>query len=697
MGITNMGLKSKFVAALLAVGIIPFAVLGILSHHMSADTLTRQTFNEYKQIRDLKKLQLEMFFSGLKNDVVILAHTPYVMEALEALELSFNREGGVNSGRFTGKKEGRYDAPANYRHIHDQYYPQFAFHTAQQGYHDIFLLDAKKGNILFSIAKDPDFGTRVTAVDSPFQDAWQAAAKGGVVVSDMALYAPSGNVPAQFVAAPVMKNGDIIGVVAIQVSIDNITKIISERSGMDKSEEIFLVGQDKRMRSNSLLDPENRSVAASFARSEKGLVDTPATRAALAGSTGEMITTDYDGNEVLAAYTHFNPGTTTWGIIAQIHKSEALAPVSALKWTMGIIAMICIAAIIAFAFYLSGKMTKPMILGSRFAEGVAKGDFTQTLAIDQKDEIGLLAKSLSKMSERLRALFKDLAEGALTLSGASTELSAISSQMKANAEQTALGSNTVASAAEQMSANMASVAGAAEQASTNMNTVAAASEQMTATISEIAESADRARHITHEAVDQATRASDTIDHLGIAAREIGKVTESITDISEQTNLLALNATIEAARAGDAGRGFAVVAHEIKELAKQAALASEEIKNKIEGIQQSTDGAVTCIGQVSSVINQVDEIVSTIAAAVEEQSVTTREIAGNVSHAAQGMADITENVTQSSTAAAEIAKDIARVNQAAAEISTSSAQVNDSAAALSKLAETIKTRTTVCKF
>ncbi len=690
-------LKSKFIAALLAVGIIPFAILGGVSQWMTIDESTRQTFEKYMAIRDLKKHEMAQFYADRENDVAILAGTPYVINALESLSFSFNTEGGVNSGRFVGQTQGQFQAPANYRHRHDQFFPQFAFHMAQQGYHDIFLLDAKKGNIVFSVSKKPDFGTRVTTVKSPLQHAWQAASKGGVLVSDMAPYAPSENMPAQFVAAPVKKKGDVIGVVAIQLSIDTITQILSADSGMGNSGELFLVGQDQRMRSNSLLDPENRSVTASFARGDKGKVDTPAVKAALQGDTGEMMTTDYNGTPVMSAFTPFDIGDTSWAIIAQVHKSEALAPAFVLQRTMGIIAICCILVIIVLAYYLSRIMAKPIAKGSWFAEKLAEGDFTHTLDIHRKDEIGLLADSLNTMAMKLRAMFKDLAEGTVTLAGSTTELSAISSQMKSGAEQTAQRSNTVASAAEQMSTSMTSVADATEQASTNLNTVAAAAEEMTATISEIAESADRARHITHDAVGQATRASDTVNELGTAARDIGKVTESITEISEQTNLLALNATIEAARAGDAGKGFAVVANEIKELAKQAALASEEIKNKIGGIQQSTDGTVTRIGQITGVINQVDEIVSTIAAAVEEQSVTTREIAGNVSQAARNMTDITENVTQSSTAATEIARDITLVSDSAVEITDSSTQINDSIEALSELAENIKVRTDRCKF
>src|ERR1017187_5300530 len=152
---------------------------------------------------------------------------------------------------------------------------------------------------------------------------------------------------------------------------------------------------------------------------------------------------------------------------------------------------------------------------------------------------------------------------------------------------------------------------------------------MTATIGEIASNSEKARRITEDATRQAARISEQMNQLGTAAQQIGKVTETITEISSQTNLLALNATIEAARAGSAGKGFAVVANEIKGLAQQTAAATEDIKGRIAGVQSSTAGGIAEIGKVTQVIREVSDIVSAIAAAIEEQATVTKDIARNI--------------------------------------------------------------------
>lgn len=361
------------------------------------------------------------------------------------------------------------------------------------------------------------------------------------------------------------------------------------------------------------------------------------------------------------------------------------------KWQYALI-LLGVSALMLAVFVgliVSSTVTKPVAKAVGFAEKMSQGDFTQTLEIKQKDEIGMLAGALNSMITNLGGMFKEIATGVGTLDASSKELSNISHHMSEGANNTSSKSNTVSAAAEEMSSNMDSVAATMEETATNVGLMASAAEQMTASINEIAQNTEKARSIAAQAVSESDEASVQINELGKAAKEIGKVTEAITEISEQTNLLALNATIEAARAGESGKGFAVVANEIKELARQTAEATGEIKKEIDGVQRSTEGTVVQIEQISKVINQLNEIVETIATAVEEQSVTTKEIAGNVVQASQGIQEVTQNVTQATTVTGEMTRDISEVNQASGEIANSSSQVNMSAQELYGLADQLK--------
>jgi len=318
-----------------------------------------------------------------------------------------------------------------------------------------------------------------------------------------------------------------------------------------------------------------------------------------------------------------------------------------------------------------------------------EGDLTIRLAVSSGDEVGELASDFNRFMGKLQALISDVAGNSQSLNNSSGSLFSLSEKLSAVSIGMSEKSNSVADSADEMSQKMASVASASEEASTNVKMVAVSAEQMTASVSEIATNTEKARQVTVEAVAQARGASTKVDELGIAAVDISKVTEVITEISEQTNLLALNATIEAARAGEAGKGFAVVANEIKELAKQTADATGEIKNKIQGIQLSTNATVSEIEQILKVINKVNDIVGTIATAVEEQSVTTREIAMNVAQAAQGIDDVNKNVAESSHVASTIAEEISAVDHSATKVSEESSQAKIGANNLSDMAEQLE--------
>lgn len=268
----------------------------------------------------------------------------------------------------------------------------------------------------------------------------------------------------------------------------------------------------------------------------------------------------------------------------------------------------------------------------------ATGDLTRDLDITGDDAIGRVAEGLRSLLTTLRTSMGNIGGTADTLASAAGQLTALAEGMGEGASMT--------------SDRAASASSASVQVSASIQTVATAAEEMTASIREIARNATEAATVATDAVNVASEAQTTVASLGESSAEIGQVIKVITSIAQQTNLLALNATIEAARAGDAGRGFAVVANEVKELAKETAKATEEIGQKIEAIQNDTQGAVSAISRIAEVIARINDIQSTIASAVEEQTATTNEIARSVTEAAAGAGGIAEDVTQVATAAAQ---------------------------------------------
>ena len=350
--------------------------------------------------------------------------------------------------------------------------------------------------------------------------------------------------------------------------------------------------------------------------------------------------------------------------------------------TLSLIALICI-------YLIQSGIVKPLQEVNSFIDKIAGGDLRGKLEARSNDEIGNMVTQLSNMTGKLNGMVKEITGAGDTLFTSSGKLGISADEFSAVAGDTASRTISVAAAAEEMSANMSTVAAATEQAATNIALVSTATEEMTSTISGIVKSTEKAQEITKMAVQEASSASEKVDELGRAAIEIGKVTEAITEISEQTNLLALNATIEAARAGEAGKGFAVVANEIKELAKQTASATGEIKKRIDSIQDSTEATVKQIQQITQVIGEVNAIVSSIVTAVDEQSATTNEIAENISQASIGIQEVTVNVAQVSTVSNSVAQEIAEVSQSADSISHGSITMKTNVVELTKMAEQLK--------
>jgi methyl-accepting chemotaxis protein len=338
----------------------------------------------------------------------------------------------------------------------------------------------------------------------------------------------------------------------------------------------------------------------------------------------------------------------------------------------------------------------PLTVTARYVEQIGRGDIPPKITAGYEGDLATLKENLNAAIDAISALVADtcmLAEAAVAgqlgaradasrhrgdyqtiLEGVNETLETVVDPLKVTAAQAATISasaealTTVAtqmgSTATQTAAQAQVVASAAEEVGKTLQTVSASAEEMSASIREIAKATSEATRVAGTAVRAAERTNASVSKLGESSAEIGKVIKVITLIAQQTKLLALNATIEAARAGEAGKGFAVVASEVKELAKQTATATEDISRKIEAIQSDTGAAVSAIGEISAIIDQISDIQGSIATSVEEQTATTNDIARNVGEGARGSAEIARNITSVASAARDTTTAAADVQQAA---------------------------------
>lgn len=353
--------------------------------------------------------------------------------------------------------------------------------------------------------------------------------------------------------------------------------------------------------------------------------------------------------------------------------------------------LITVILISALFLFIQRLVSNPIDKLHAMLQDIAEGDGDLTKRLDDKnrDEIGELARNFNVFIEKLQGIITTITGNADTVASSSAELSAVSSTIAANSEEMSVQTSMVASATEEASSNINIISSSADVMSQTVNSVASAIEEMSASLNEVARNCKKELDIAEAANNHARGSKEIMDRLGAAAKSINNVVEVINDIADQTNLLALNATIEAASAGDAGRGFAVVATEVKELAKQTAVATQEIEKQIEDMQSNALSAAKAIDQVTKVIAEVNALSQMIVGAVEQQIGTVNEVATSVGSVRSGAEEVARNVTESAKGLSEISHTIAGVNSAVSDTAQGVTQVKRSADDLSRLSENLK--------
>jgi signal transduction histidine kinase/ActR/RegA family two-component response regulator len=401
----NLPTRVLLLIGCLAAALGPLVVVAFVSYEASRAALKAQAFRQLESARTLKKEQIERAFRERGRAVSVLVRDPYLAQAFGEICAAYREEGGAASRAFAGHDQRRFDAPAAYRAVHDRHYPYFAAYVDEQGYYDLLFVDARTGECCFSVEKETDFATAISEQPTSLGDAWRRVMAGGhVEVSDTRLYPPSANAAAQFVAAPVVTQQGVAGVVALQISIDSIDAVMRERAGMGSTGETYLVGSDGRLRSNSQLDP-SRTVEAAF-RGElvASDVDREASRPALAGQTGSAILRESNGRAVLAAWAPVDVGGgTTWAIVAVIGEGEIDAQIDR-ALSAKILAVVAGAAIVSVLLALSISLGIARAVSAASAQVSMLSDAVLAGDIGARGDPGAVSRELRDIVFRVNGL-----------------------------------------------------------------------------------------------------------------------------------------------------------------------------------------------------------------------------------------------------------------------------------------------------
>lgn len=647
-------------------------------------------------IRQEKAQNLKDYLKSIHEDLLLTAEGENAVIAMRRLREGWNSLEAADRTDYlqnwypkaTNKELTQANDGSLYSAAHSEIHPWFRDLLNQRGYHDIFLIDPQ-GNIIYSTLKEPDFATnlkhgpwKITGLASVFRQA-NNAAKSAAFFTDLAHYEPSDGFPASFMATPIFDmQGTRLGVLAFQMPVDRINSLMSSKA-LAGFGHAYLVGEDKRLRTNTPLTEENDILTT--------VADTETVNRALKGENGAKFAMGFRKVEVYSSYEPFEFMGARFALMTDVTKKHAMATVHEIRDSTLIAILISTVVFsilgILYARALSGRIGSLNLAMGRLAEGNISIDVPYAKHVD---EIGDMARAVEVFKQNaIRTREMEAEQVALTrraeeekkqamqalatrfenrVQGIINSVASAATELYQTAEAMSVAISTASNKAE-------AVAMASNETSHNVQSVASATDEMTASVREITEQVSKSSRVVQEAVEKVRLADTTSQSLEQSAQQIGSVVELIQDIAGQINLLALNATIESARAGEAGKGFAVVATEVKNLAGQTGQATDQIARQIASIQGVSREVITTLSAIKMAIDHINEYSSAISAAIEEQSAVTGEIASNMGSAALKTQTISSNIED--------------VTGSTSEASFSASQVLDAARSLSTEAETLR--------
>jgi methyl-accepting chemotaxis protein len=679
-----MRISQKLVILFLLVGVIPLAFVAVIAYEQASAALTEQSYNNLLAVRETKKGQIESYFAERAGDVKVLAENPMVIGALPEFAGAFAR-GGLTGDRW--------------RSVEKRWGRLLSSYVRTYGYYDLFLI-SPSGDVVYTVAKESDLGEnliRGALSSSPLGKAHRIHEAGRSTLVDFEMYAPS-NAPASFLIREVRGYGnEVLGAVAVQISLDQINAIMQERTGLGETGETYIVGADRLMRSDSRFFEESSVL--------KRRVDTVGVNEGLAGRPGEQIIADYRGVPVLSAWAPLAVEGVKWVILSEIDEAEAFGPVATLRnWTV-LVGVVMAALVGLLGLLMARSISKPLTHVVEVGKKIALGDVNQErFAFASRDEVGDLGRTFNAMIDYMT----EMADAADTISAGNL---AVALQPKSTEDRlsnsfvamVAYLNETADSADEVANGNLAiemkprsqedrlgtSLARMVKNLRELITKVQEAAEQVSAASEEISGGSQATAQGAQQIAQGAEKQASTVEQTSATIQQVSSSVQQVSANTQQQNVAMQEVRAAVERMSAA---LQEVAKNAGDVARSSTQAADEAREGGDSIKQ-TVAAMARIGASSEKIGQIIGVITDISEQINLLALNAAIEAARAGEHGRGFAVVAEGVTKLAERSQEAAKEIADVIKETSRIIKAGTEISDKAGeAMNRINASVETVT-----